>query len=102
MRRKAVLPRADIRLSCRRETAADICWVNRKASAPERMAMGQPENSASAALKVALANRQVSIIRNRVMAHSQTNPWGVWGLDRFQFVNRNSPCSQERRRLAIG
>lgn len=66
----AAISRAVRRLSRRRAKEPDICCVKRKASAPERMAIGQPVNNASAAPKVALANRQVSVIRNRIMAYS--------------------------------
>ena len=69
MRRIAEISRAVACLSCRRATVADKCWVKRNASAPDKMPIGQPENSARAAPNVALAKRQVSIIRNRVMAH---------------------------------
>src|SRR5665213_1087222 len=52
------------------------------------MATGQPENSASAAVIVALANSAVRVIRNRVMPKSLERRGLSFARCRFQDVNR--------------
>src|SRR3954465_14249465 len=87
--RSAASSRAVARLSARRLNPADIFWVNRKLSAPDRIATGQPVNSASAALSVAEANKQVRVIRALVMERPRGISRRSLTPSRFQILNHD-------------
>src|SRR4051812_39866052 len=85
--RNAANSRAVARFSARRLNPADMFWVNKKLSAPDRIATGQPVNSASAALSVAEANRQVRVIRALVMERPRGISSPSLTPARFQILN---------------
>ena len=76
------------RLSLRRVKARGHLLGEQEGEPPDNIATGQPANSASAAPRVAEANRQVRVTRSLVMGHPVGIRPGVCAKGYFQFINR--------------